>query len=64
MEAIETLEVEEATIHDVESAMLRQQLVKDVDVVHLAITSCRSTPKASWVHNRRAMPIRLWAKSA
>src|SRR5882762_597914 len=37
VEAIEALEVEEATIHDVESAGLRQQLVKDIDLVHLAI---------------------------
>ena len=38
MEAIEALEIEEATIHDVESSGLRQQLVKNVDLVHLAIT--------------------------
>src|ERR1019366_1262079 len=38
VEAIEALEVEEATIHDVESAGFRQQSVKDVDLVHLAIT--------------------------
>ena len=38
VEAIEAFEVEEATIHDVESARLGQQLVEDVDLVHLAIT--------------------------
>src|SRR5258708_3182809 len=38
VEAIEALEVEEATIHDVESAGLRQQLVEDVDLMHLAST--------------------------
>src|SRR5713226_6742456 len=38
VEAIEALEVDEATIHDVESAGLGQQLVEDVDLVHLAIT--------------------------
>ena len=37
-EAIEALEIEEATIHDVESAGLRQQLVKDIDLVHLSVT--------------------------
>src|SRR5438445_2297562 len=39
VEAIEAVEVEEATIHDVESARLGQQLVEDVDLVHLAITN-------------------------
>src|SRR5437899_3366394 len=39
VEAIEALEDEEATIHDVESARLGQQLVEDVDLVHLAITN-------------------------
>src|SRR5258706_16001593 len=39
VEAIEALEEEEATIHDVESAGLGQQLVEDVDLVHLAITN-------------------------
>src|ERR1019366_3068080 len=38
VEAIKALEVEEATIHDVEGAGLGQQLVEDVDLVHLAIT--------------------------
>ena len=38
VEAIQAFEVEEATIHDVESAGLGQQLVEDVDLVHLAIT--------------------------
>ncbi len=38
VEAIEALEVKEATIHDVEGARLGQQLVEDVDLVHLAIT--------------------------
>jgi hypothetical protein len=38
VEAIEAREIEEATIHNVESARLRQQLVKDIDLVHLAIT--------------------------
>jgi hypothetical protein len=36
--AIEALEVEETTIHDVEGAGLGQQLVEDVDLMHLAIT--------------------------
>src|SRR5208337_3144986 len=39
VEAIEALEVEEATIHDVEGARLGQQLVEDVDLVHLTITN-------------------------
>src|SRR6266849_4438366 len=38
VEAIEALEVEEATIQDVEGAGLGQQLVENVDLVHLAIT--------------------------
>jgi hypothetical protein len=38
VKAIEALEVEETTIHDVERAGLGQQLVEDVDLVHLAIT--------------------------
>src|SRR6266403_5062992 len=38
VEAIEALEVKEATVHDVESARLGQQLVEDVDLVHLAST--------------------------
>src|SRR5260221_5190322 len=39
VEAKEALEIEEATIHDVEGAGLGQQLVEDVDLVHLAITN-------------------------
>src|SRR5215472_4145347 len=38
VKAIEALEVEETTIHDVEGAGLGQQLIEDVDLVHLAIT--------------------------
>src|SRR5215472_15198769 len=38
VKAIEALEVEVATIHDAESAGRGQQLVEDVDLVHLAIT--------------------------
>src|ERR1019366_8394921 len=38
VEAIKALEVEESKIHDVEGAGLGQQLVEDVDLVHLAIT--------------------------
>src|ERR1700746_137280 len=37
-EAMEALAVQEATIHDVEGAGLRPQVVEDVDLVHLAIT--------------------------
>src|SRR5712691_8439378 len=39
VEAIQALEVEEAAIHNVEGAGLGQQLVEDVDLVHLAITN-------------------------
>ena len=38
MGAIEALEVEKATIHDVESARLAQQLLEVVDLVGLTIT--------------------------
>src|ERR1700688_590186 len=38
VKAIEALEVEETTIHEVEDAGLGQQWVEDVDLVHLAIT--------------------------
>src|SRR5712692_9395174 len=38
VEAIKAFKVQEATIHDVESAGLGQQLVEDVDLMHLAIT--------------------------
>src|ERR1017187_1172035 len=37
VKTMETLEVQEATIHDVESTGLGQQLVEDVDLVHFAI---------------------------
>src|SRR5229473_891729 len=37
VKTMETLEVEEATIHDVEGPGLGQQLVEDVDLVHFAI---------------------------
>ena len=37
VEAVETLEVEEAAIHDVERAGLGQELIEDVDLVHLAV---------------------------
>src|ERR1019366_1447178 len=37
VEAIKALEIEEATIHEVEGAGLGQQLVEDVDLMHLAI---------------------------
>lgn len=37
VEPEEALEVEEASIHDVEGPGLRQQLVEHVDLVHLAV---------------------------
>src|SRR5206468_5182087 len=37
VETIQPLEVEEAPIHDVERAGLGQQLIEDVDLVHLAV---------------------------
>src|SRR5229473_6292569 len=38
VEAIEALEVDEATIQDIKGPGFGQQLVEDVDLVHLAIT--------------------------
>ncbi len=37
VEAIETLEIDEAAIHDIEGARFGQQLVEDIDLVHFAI---------------------------
>src|SRR5208282_21428 len=37
VEAVQPLEVEKAPIHDVERAGLGQQLIEDVDLVHLAV---------------------------
>jgi len=37
MPAIESLEIDLAAIHDVEGACLGDQLIEDVDVVHLAV---------------------------
>jgi hypothetical protein len=37
VKALQALEVEEAAIHHVERARLGQQLIEDVDLVHLAV---------------------------
>ena len=37
VKAVQAREVEEAPIHDVEGARLGQQLIEDVDLVHLAV---------------------------
>jgi hypothetical protein len=43
LKAIEALEVQEASVHDVESAQLGRQVVEDVDLVHLAVADVNKT---------------------
>src|SRR6266481_9459718 len=53
VEAIEALEIEKATIHDVESARLRQQLVKDIDLVNRTLTD---------VNKRGDVAAQIWQR--
>ena len=63
VKAIEALEVEEATIHDVESARLRQQLVEDVDLVHLAVTNVNESGDiAAQIQQRMQLDGCLWPR--